>query len=112
MLPAPDVRRKLDGYPEDILQAYESFLDSRDPDQLTRFVIGMLLFLQDAADPANIPDLSDQTNLREDLGVDSITIAEVVFLLEDIFEIEIENAALMDISTVGELKAYVLSRLS
>jgi acyl carrier protein len=110
MISSEEIRSKLCGYPEDLFQQYEAFLKDRDPEHLSRFVIGLLRFLQDASESTEAQP--ETTALRDDLGVDSITIAEVVFQLEDIFEIEIENQDLMDINTVGDLKAYILKKLA
>lgn len=110
MISSEEIRTKLCGYPEEILQQYEQFLLDGDTTHLNGFVIGLLRFLQDANESS--APLSDSTRLRDDLGVDSITIAEVIFQLEDIFEIEIENQDLMNIHTIGELKAYILKKLA
>ena len=109
MISAEEIREKLCGYPEGLLQQYEQFLVEKDPELLSNFVLGLLNFLQDASETAD--RVSDTANLRDDLGVDSITIAEVIFQLEDIFEIEIPNEDLMNINTVGDLKGYVLGKL-
>ena len=110
MISPEEIRTKLAGYPEDLFQQYEQFLQDKDPEHLNRFVVGLLRFLQDATESTE--SYTSDTNLREDLGVDSITIAEVVFQLEDIFEIEIDNQDLMQINTVGQLKSYIMGKLS
>ena len=112
MISSTEIREKLAGYPESVLQNYESFKDNGDAECLHNFVIGLIRFLQDASEDATDDVLSDDSRLREDLGIDSITIAEVVFLLEEIFEIEINNQELMDISTIGQLRHFVLNKLS
>lgn len=112
MISIEQLHIKLTGYPEEVIGHYAAFLNTRDPEQLNAFVIGLIQFLQDSNEPRDVQTLSDDTDLREDMGVDSITIAEVVFLLEEIFEIEIENNDLMRIQTVGELKKYILGKIT
>lgn len=109
MITSEELRTKLEGYPENLFEQYEKFLQDKDPERLNYFVIGLLQFLQDATE--NSESFTGATHLRNDLGVDSITIAEVVFQLEDIFEIEIENQDLMEIHTVDELKSYIIGKL-
>ena len=111
MISKEALRNKLDGYPEPIIHHYEAFFDARDPARLNAFVIGLIRFLQDAEFQEDEPLPADSTDLRDGLGIDSITIAEVVFLLEEILEIEIENQDLMNIQTVGQLKSYILKKL-
>lgn len=112
MIPASKIREKLCGYPESVLLNYEVFLKEGNPEYLHHFVINLIQFLQDAASNGVGAEVHDSTRLREDMGIDSITIAEVIFLLEEIFEIEINNQELMEISTLGELRQFVLSKLS
>jgi acyl carrier protein len=109
MIAPEEIRKKLAGYPEDLLQNYEQFLQGRNPEYLNRFVIGLLRFLQDASESAD--NYPEDTSLQDDLGVDSITIAEVVFHLEDILEIEINNQDLMRIKTIGDLRSYIMGKL-
>ena len=111
MITTEAVREKLTGYPESVLTHYETFAASRDPEELHAFVIGLIQFLQDSAEEPPATEPGDATNLRGDMGVDSITIAEVVFLLEEILEIEIDNEDLAEIETIGDLKAYILRKL-
>ena len=110
MITSTALREKLSGYPESLLDRYDAYLANREPEDLHFFVIGLIRFLQDAG-AESAPPPADGDRLREDLGVDSITIAEVIFLLEEILEIEISNQELMDISTAGELRQFILGKV-
>ncbi len=50
-----------------------------------------------------LSDLSLETDLRKDLNADSIDSVEVVFELEDLYNITIEDDAAEDIRTVGDI---------
>ena len=50
-------------------------------------------------------------NLREDLGVDSLTMIELLFKIEETFDLEIPDEDLSKITTVGDVIAYVEARL-
>jgi acyl carrier protein len=56
-------------------------------------------------------ELSDQTNFIQDVGLDSLAISEFVFFFEDIFQISISNEELLSMNTLGELKAYISTKL-
>lgn len=112
MISNEDLKIKLDGYPPELLRNYADFVEGRSPDDLNAFVIGLIRFLQDTNDPAAAPGISDSTDLRRDMGIDSITIAEVVFLLEEILEIEIDNHDLAGITKIGQLKSYILGKVA
>jgi len=49
--------------------------------------------------------------LREDLGVDSLAMIELLFKIEDAFDLEIPDDDLSKIVTVGDVIAYVEARL-
>jgi acyl carrier protein len=112
MISNEEIKIKLDGYPPELLDNYAALSENCTPEDLNAFVVGMIQFLQGSNETKPASGLSDSTDLRGDLGVDSITIAEVVFLLEDIFEIEIENSDLAKISTLGELKNYIHRKIA
>jgi len=50
-----------------------------------------------------ISDLSLETNLRKDLNADSIDSVEVIFELEDIYEIKIEDEVAEELTTIGSI---------
>ena len=50
-----------------------------------------------------ISDLSLETNLRKDLNADSIDSVEVIFELEDIYEIKIEDEVAEELQTIGSI---------
>jgi len=56
---------------------------------------------------------TDDENLRlvEDLGVDSLTMMEIVFLAEDLLQVSIDNEELRPFRTVGDIKRYLASRM-
>jgi 3-hydroxyacyl-[acyl-carrier-protein] dehydratase len=50
---------------------------------------------------------SDHLRLTEDLSVDSLTMVEIVMLVEEVLDIHIENEGLRQLRTIGDVKAYV-----
>ena len=57
------------------------------------------------------PDqINENLNFRNDLGADSISMMEFVLELENIFDIEVEDADMEKIQTVGEALDYITSK--
>jgi acyl carrier protein len=50
-----------------------------------------------------ISDLSLETNLRKDLNADSIDSVEVIFELEDKYNIKIEDEVAEELQTIGSI---------
>ncbi|MCC5835266.1 MAG: acyl carrier protein [Opitutales bacterium] len=107
ILPPDVAAEKLDGYPPEILEAYQAFHTQRDPADLDRVVFGLIGFLMPEPAEQPLEKMEDSTRLREDLQIDSITIAEAVFLIEELFDISIRNEDLMKIETIGNLRGHL-----
>ena len=50
-------------------------------------------------------------SLRDDLGLDSMATIELLFRIEEVFDLQIPDQDLQKLSTVGDVIAYVESRL-
>jgi acyl carrier protein len=51
-------------------------------------------------------------NLRDDLGLDSMATIELVYQIEDVFDLQIPDQDLAGLTTVGNVVRYVEERLS
>lgn len=49
----------------------------------------------------------DNLRIFEDLGIDSLTMVEVVMLVEEVLSISIENEELRDLRTIGDVKNFI-----
>jgi len=57
-------------------------------------------------------ELRPDMKLMEDLGYDSLAVAETVFFFEDLFKVRIQNTELMSVRTIGELQKFVVQKLA
>ena len=55
----------------------------------------------------DMSELTDNTNIEEDLGADSVEVIDLLMSLEDEFQLEIPDEAIDDIRTIGDLAAYI-----
>ena len=54
----------------------------------------------------------NQLRLVEDLGFDSLVIAELIFSLEEMFPVSVQNSELVAVRTLGDLHVFISSKLS
>ena len=107
-IPAP-----LASFPASVREAHTRWLERQDPDALAHVVIGIVAAHRPGA-CRSAPDLALPTDARliEDLGFDSLALAEVVFFIEDLYRVSISNEDIRGISTVGDLRAFVFARIA
>jgi acyl carrier protein len=51
--------------------------------------------------------ISDEKNIVEDLGADSLSVVEIIMDIENEFDISIPDEDAEELHTVGQLKEYV-----
>lgn len=112
-MPSPsDIPDVLARFPLEVREAFTRVRADHDPVAL-RVVIDAALrdYLPTASPFPKDAPIHDGIRLIEDLGFDSLAIAETVFFFEDIFQVRIDNQDILALHTVGELHAYVARRL-
>ena len=60
----------------------------------------------------DVSKIRPQDRLREDLGLDSLAMIELLFKIEEHFDLEIPNEDLSRVTTVGDVTAYVEEKLA
>jgi acyl carrier protein len=97
-------------FPAGVRDAFAHFLAVGDVDALDTVLFAIVRDFLPKKNPAPAGPLPDNVRLIEDLGFDSLAIAEIVFFMEDLFLIKISNAEIQQVSTVGQLRAFVLHK--
>ena len=106
-IPTADfLSQKLAGYPESALQKGNAFAAAPSVATLDSFLREILAFhLPSTARRA--PDWEATASLKMDVGLDSMGIAECVFLLEDLFDVSISNEQLLQLEKYQDLLAFL-----
>jgi len=99
-------------YPVEARDAYERFRTTGDVEALRLVVLAAVRDFMPKRNlgPGNI-ELRAEMKLMEDLGYDSLAVAETVFFFEDLFKVRIQNTELLSVRTVGELQKFVMQKL-
>jgi acyl carrier protein len=106
-VPSPALAR----FPAEVLEAFQRFRATGDAAAVESVVIAAVVDYRPAGSPP-AHAVSDGTRLVEDLGYDSVAVAELVFFLEDLFEMTITNEDILAVSTIGDLRACVIRKLA
>lgn len=98
-------------FPEAAREAYARFLATGDPASADAVVLAGICDHRPGRAQAS-PALADSDRLVEDLGFDSIALAEMVFFFEDLFRVAITNAEIAAVRSVGDLRSFVRRKLA
>lgn len=100
-------------FPEEIRAAYARFGTTRDPQDLDAVVLAVVRdYIPKKEGVAEKPVFTESARLIDDLGFDSLAITETVFFFEDLFKVRITNSEIMQVHTVGQLRAFLRSKLA
>ncbi|MBQ4617081.1 MAG: acyl carrier protein [Clostridia bacterium] len=55
----------------------------------------------------DMSELTENTNIEDDLGADSVEVIDLLMSLEDEFQLEIPDEAIDEIRTIADLVAYI-----
>lgn len=92
--------------PEAVEAAVE-FRKTGDASKINVIVLGILERFADPAMRGKLKNPSDDMVLAQELGLDSLTMMEVVLMVEDSIGISIDTDEAMNLKTFGDIKNYI-----
>jgi acyl carrier protein len=95
-----------------VIDAYLAFADNGDPARLDEVVLGVLQFYLAKPPAAALAAMPGSTRLVADLGCDSLTMIDVMFLAETLLDIKLADDELAKIETLDELRAHFRGRMA
>ncbi|HEY1765746.1 MAG TPA: phosphopantetheine-binding protein [Opitutaceae bacterium] len=88
-------------------EAAVQFRKTGNPEHMPAVVIGVIERFVEPDLRAKLKDADDDLRLIEDLGIDSLTMMEIVILVEDVLQLSINNDELRNLRTVGDVKVFI-----
>jgi 3-hydroxyacyl-[acyl-carrier-protein] dehydratase len=88
-------------------EAAVQFRKTGNADHMPAVVIGVIERFVEPDLRAKLKDAGDDLRLIEDLGIDSLTMMEIVILVEDVLQLSINNDELRNLRTVGDVKTFI-----
>jgi acyl carrier protein len=89
------------------VEAAIQFRKTNDANLVPLVVIGVIERFVEADVRPKLRQGDDELRLVEDLGVDSLTMMEIVILVEDVLQMQINNEELRNLRTVGDVKLFI-----
>ena len=109
-LDPPQLKR----FPAEVRAAYQQFRATGEAAAAHQVILAAVSDHRPRQDAVVDWDAPATATLRlvEDLGYDSLAVTELVFFLEDLFEVSIRTHEISAIATVGELRTFVAQKLA
>ncbi|MEM6883922.1 MAG: phosphopantetheine-binding protein [Verrucomicrobiota bacterium] len=89
------------------LEAIYEYRESGSAESLETVVYGIIDRYMPPESPMKIDDADDDTLLADDLGIDSLTMLEIVLSIEEALAVRVDDSELQTIRTLGEVKEYL-----
>jgi 3-hydroxyacyl-[acyl-carrier-protein] dehydratase len=83
------------------------FRQTGDPDCLPTIILGVIEHHVDPDLRAKLKEADDDLRLIEDLGIDSLTMMEIVALAEDVLPVSINSEELCLLRTLGDVRQFI-----
>ena len=88
-------------------QAACRFRRTGNPDYVPAVLHGIIERFVDPELRPRLQQSADELRLQEDLGLDSLTLMEVIMLAEDVLQVCINSHDLRELRTLGQIKQYI-----
>jgi 3-hydroxyacyl-[acyl-carrier-protein] dehydratase len=105
-----DLKELLKRCPAGTYEAALAFRQDKDVDQIETIVMGVIDRHLEPEQREILSNSDDTLRMYEDLGMDSLTMLEIVMLVEQTLQVSIDNEELRDLRTVGDVKAYLSAK--
>ena len=102
-----DLRDLLKRCPAGTYEAAIAFRVDNDVSQIEKIVLGIIDRHLEPEQREILSNSDDSLRMYEDLGMDSLTMLEIVMLIEQTLKVSIDNEELRDLRTLGDVKVYL-----
>ncbi len=94
------------------IDAAVRYRETGDLDTIPTIVFGILERYQPSTAPVKLSQADEDARLIEDLGLDSLTLLEIVLTIEEVLKLHIENEELREIRTMGSLNKFLHGKIT
>ena len=101
------MRESLKRCSPETLQAALEFRKTTDASYLSSIVLGIIERFVEPEHHSRLREADEDLRVIEDLGLDSLTMMEVVILVEEVLNVSIANDELRNLRTVGDIRIFI-----
>ena len=102
----------LRGFPEAAITSALALRTRWDTSELETCLLGILMFYLPAGAQISTSSSAGDIRIREDLGLDSLSVAESMFKIEELFDLHVETAEIAEIDTIGDASRLLTVKLT
>lgn len=89
------------------IEASLAYRRTHEASHLPAIIIGVIERFVEPDLRAKLKEADDELRLVEDLGIDSLTMMEIVIMVEDVLQMQINNDELRNLRSVGDVKTFI-----
>ncbi len=105
------IAEELLGFEPFCLAAALRYRESGEFEDFTAILPGIITFHLPRHAPRPPAVLTDEMRLIQDLGLDSLALTEMAFMLSNLLGLSIETREVVEVATVGDLKGFLKEKL-
>ena len=94
------------------VEAAKKYRENGDPKLAPVIVLGIVERFLEPEMREKLEDGGANLRFMEDLGVDSLTMVEIVMTVEQVLDVKIDNEELRELRTLGDVNSYITARLN
>ena len=106
------LRENLKRCSPETIEAAVAFRKTGDASKVGEIILGILARFVEPEFKEKLANPSDDLVLMEGLGLDSITMVEIIVSVEDALGTSIDNNELQNLKTLGDIKAFIQKKLT
>ena len=107
-----DIDSQLRGYPVATVTAANGLRSASTTNEIEAFLLALLSFFLPAGTSSTPAEQRSDLLLRDELGLDSLALAEAMFKIEDLFGIRVENEELAELRTLADARTLLTGKFS
>ncbi|MFT5467446.1 MAG: acyl carrier protein [Verrucomicrobiales bacterium] len=106
-----EIAHLLRGFSDSTISSAQGLRVGSDETSLEACLFGILAFYLPPGTKPPETQPSGETRLRDDLGLDSLSLAEAMFKIEELFDVLVDNSEIAEVHTLADARRLLVEKL-